>query len=196
MMMEAMRILQAIKLKPARTIRIGLWSGEEEGLLGSRAYVQEHLGSFENPKPDFSRVRYFNIDSGAGSVRPVIVFGPELEQTMLRETIAPFADLGVDGSSAFLSRVLGSTDSFSQAGISTIDLMQRPIDYDQPIWTRSSMQRRRIWSRVQRSSLRRFGALLAAQHPCRCLINPICRLRRRSSRLTQVLRRLAFDWMK
>ena len=132
MMMEAVRIIQAAGLKPARTIRIGLWSAEEEGLLGSQAYVREHLGSYENPRPDFSRVLcYFNIDSGAGSVRSVMVFGPESEQTMLREAIAPFADMGARGSAAFLSRALGSTDSssFSHAGISTIDLMQNSTDY-------------------------------------------------------------------
>ena len=132
MMMEAMRIIQAAGLKPARTIRIGLWSAEEEGLLGSQAYVREHLGSFENPKPDFSRVLcYFNIDAGAGSVRSVLVFGPESQQTVLREAVAPFADMGVGGSSAFLSRALGSTDSssFSHAGVSTIDLMQNSADY-------------------------------------------------------------------
>jgi len=132
MMMEAVRIIQAAGLKPARTIRIGLWSAEEEGLLGSQAYVREHLGSYENPRPDFSRVLcYFNIDSGAGSVRSVMVFGPESEQTILREAIAPFADIGAGGSAAFLSRALGSTDSssFSHAGISTIDLMQNSTDY-------------------------------------------------------------------
>ncbi|HTY61409.1 MAG TPA: M20/M25/M40 family metallo-hydrolase [Acidobacteriota bacterium] len=132
MMMEAVRVIQAAGLKPARTIRIGLWSAEEQGLLGSQAYVREHLGSYEKPKPDFSRVLcYFNIDSGAGSVRSVMVFGPEAEQTVLREAIAPFADMGAGGSSSFLSRAIGSTDSssFSHAGISTIDLMQNSTDY-------------------------------------------------------------------
>jgi len=109
MMMEAVRVIQAAGLKPARTIRIGLWSAEEQGLLGSQAYVREHLGSYENPRPDFSRVLcYFNIDSGAGSVLSVMGVGPEAEQTVLREAIAPFADLGAGGSSSFLSRAIGS----------------------------------------------------------------------------------------
>jgi hypothetical protein len=132
MMMEAVRIIQAAGLKPRRTIRIGLWSGEEEGLLGSQAYVKAHLGTFENPKPEFHQVIcYFNVDSGAGSVRSVMVFGPQEAQAVMQEAIAPFADLGAGGSSAFLSRALGSTDSssFSHAGVSTIDLMQNSTDY-------------------------------------------------------------------
>ena len=56
MMMEAARIIQALGLKPRRTIRVALWSGEEEGLLGSQAYVKQHFGSFENPKPEFDNL--------------------------------------------------------------------------------------------------------------------------------------------
>ena len=54
-MMEAARILKTIGVKPRRTIRVALWSGEEEGLLGSLAYVKEHFGSAENPKPEFAK---------------------------------------------------------------------------------------------------------------------------------------------
>ena len=66
-MMEAARILKAIGVQPRRTIRVALWSGEEEGLLGSQAYVREHFGSFENPKPEYATLdAYLNIDSGTG----------------------------------------------------------------------------------------------------------------------------------
>ena len=69
-MMEAIRILQAIGVKPRRTIRLALWSGEEQGLLGSQAYVKEHFGTFENPKPEYANFAgYFNIDSGTGRAR-------------------------------------------------------------------------------------------------------------------------------
>ncbi len=132
MMMEAVRVIRAAGLKPRRTIRIGLWSGEEEDLLGSKAYVESHLGSFENPKPEFSKVIcYFNIDSGAGSVRSVMVFGPEDARNVMKEAIAPFADLGAGGAMAFLSRKFGSTDSssFSHAGVSTVDMMQNSAGY-------------------------------------------------------------------
>lgn len=132
MMMEAVRIISQSGLKPRRTIRIGLWSAEEQGLLGSQAYVKAHFGSFENPKPDFGKILcYFNMDSGAGSVSRVMVFGPKEAELVLRDAIAPFGDLGAGGSSAFLSRALGSTDSssFSHAGISTVDMMQHPGAY-------------------------------------------------------------------
>ena len=66
-MMEAARILKTIGVQPRRTIRVALWSGEEEGLLGSLAYVKEHFGSAENPKPEFAKFAgYLNIDSGTG----------------------------------------------------------------------------------------------------------------------------------
>src|SRR5205823_4452586 len=69
-MMEAARILKAIGVKPRRTIRVALWSGEEEGLLGSLAYVRQHFGSFEEPKPEFAKLdAYLNIDSGTGRAR-------------------------------------------------------------------------------------------------------------------------------
>ena len=75
-MMEAARILKTLGVKSRRTIRVALWSGEEEGLLGSQAYVKEHFGSFESPKPGYEKFGgYFNIDSGTGRVRGAGVFG-------------------------------------------------------------------------------------------------------------------------
>ena len=69
-MMEAMRILKTLNVRPRRTIRVALWSGEEEGLLGSQAYVKAHFGAFENPKPGYEKFGgYLNIDSGTGRVR-------------------------------------------------------------------------------------------------------------------------------
>jgi Zn-dependent M28 family amino/carboxypeptidase len=77
MMLEAVRILTALHVKPRRTIRIALWSGEEVGLLGSLAYVREHFGSAENPKPEFSKLdAYFNIDYRSGSTTTSGVTGP------------------------------------------------------------------------------------------------------------------------
>jgi Zn-dependent M28 family amino/carboxypeptidase len=76
-MMEAIRVLNAIGVKPRRTIRVALWSGEEQGLLGSQAYVKEHFGTFESPKPEYANFAgYFNIDSGTGRARGMTVFGP------------------------------------------------------------------------------------------------------------------------
>jgi carboxypeptidase Q len=132
-MMEAARILKALGVQPRRTIRVALWSGEEEGLLGSQAYVKEHFGSFENPKPEFAKLdAYLNIDSGTGRARGAGVFGPPAAATLLRQTLAPFEDLGVLGASATRSRTVGGTDStsFNNAGLPGIGFGQDPIEYN------------------------------------------------------------------
>ena len=97
--MEAVRILKAIGVKPRRTIRLALWSGEEQGLRGSRAYVRTALrhvrGAEAGVRASFGG--YVNIDYGTGRVRSMTVFGPPAAATMLREALAPFKDLGVLG---------------------------------------------------------------------------------------------------
>ena len=132
-MMEAARILKTIGVQPRRTIRVALWSGEEEGLLGSQAYVKEHFGSFEQQKPEFAKLdAYLNIDSGTGHPRGAGVFGPPSAAAILRQTLAPFADLGVVGASATRSRTVGGTDStsFNNAGLAGIGFGQDPIEYN------------------------------------------------------------------
>jgi len=133
MMMEAARILKALGVRPRRTIRVALWSGEEEGLLGSQAYVKEHFGSVEEPKPEFYKLNaYLNIDTGTGRPRGASVFGPPEGATVLREALAPFADLGFFGVAASRSRNLGGTDhtSFNKAGLPGIGFGQDPIEYN------------------------------------------------------------------
>ena len=137
MMMEAARILKAIGVKPRRTIRVALWGGEEQGLLGSKAYVKEHFGTFENPKPEFAKFNgYLNIDTGTGRVRGAVVFGPPEAATILRQALAPFEDLGVVGAIATSSRRTGGTDStsFNEAGLPGIGLGQDPIEYFTHTW--------------------------------------------------------------
>jgi carboxypeptidase Q len=136
-MMEAARILKAIGVKPRRTIRVALWSGEEQGLLGSQAYVKEHFGAFENPKPEFLKLgAYFNIDSGTGRARGMSVFGPTEAADVLRPVLAPFADLGFAGVRASNSRGLGGSDngSFNQAGLPGVGVGQDPIEYGNITW--------------------------------------------------------------
>src|SRR4051812_1240872 len=126
-MMEAARILKAIHAPLRRTVRVACWSGEEEGLLGSQAYVKQHFGTFENQKPDWSKFDgYFNIDSGTGRARGLSVFGPPEAATVLREALAPFADLGFAGVISGKSRNPGGTDStsFNAAGIPGISGVQ------------------------------------------------------------------------
>jgi len=136
-MMEAARILLALGVKPRRTIRVGLWGGEEQGLLGSQAYVAEHFGTFEEPKPDYAKFGgYFNYDSGTGRIRGGSVFGPPEAADILRQIFEPFADFGVVGAISTTSRRTGGTDStsFNAAGLPGIGLSTDPIEYGTHTW--------------------------------------------------------------
>jgi carboxypeptidase Q len=136
-MMEAARILKTLNLQPRRIIRVALWSGEEQGLLGSQAYVKEHFGTFETPKPGYEKFGgYFNIDSGTGRIRGASVFGPPEAANILRDILKPFKDEGVAGAIASRSRNLGGTDStsFNQAGLPGISLGQDSIEYGSHTW--------------------------------------------------------------
>ena len=135
--MEAARILSAIGVKPRRTIRLALWSGEEQGLFGSKAYVREHFGTFEEPKPAYSKFAgYVNVDTGTGRVRGMTVFGPPPAGTIIAEALAPLRDLGILGATTTSSRVSSSSDhsSFNEAGLPGINVMQDPIEYDTHSW--------------------------------------------------------------
>ena len=136
-MMEAARILKAIGVKPRRTIRVALWGGEEQGLLGSKAYVKDHFGTAENPKPEFAKFNgYFNVDSGTGRIRGASIFGPPEAAVVLREILKPFEDLGMMGALPTTSRQSGGTDStsFNEAGLPGIGLSQDPIEYNSYTW--------------------------------------------------------------
>ncbi len=131
-MMEAARILQTVGAKPRRTIRVALWSGEEEGLLGSLAYVDQHFGTVENPKPEFAKLdAYWNIDSGTGLVRGASIFGPPEAAKILAQFMKPWEDFKIYGASASASRATGGTDStsFNHAGLPGIGTSQDPIEY-------------------------------------------------------------------
>jgi hypothetical protein len=156
-MMEAIRILQAIGVKPRRTIRLALWSGEEQGLLGSQAYVKEHFGMVENPKPAHANFAgYFNIDSGTGRARGMSVFGPPEAAGILREATKPFEDNGFFGVNATQSRRRGGTDStsFNEAGLPGIGIQQDPIEYNSHTWhTNLDTYERIIEDDAQRSAM-------------------------------------------
>jgi hypothetical protein len=132
-MIEAVRLIQALGLKPRRTIRVALWSGEEEGLLGSLAYVKQHFGSFEDPKPEFAKLDcYFNVDTGTGRLLGASVFGPPEAAASLRPVLKLFSDWGMAGAAVNSSRVTGGTDStsFANAGLPGIGMQQDPIEYN------------------------------------------------------------------
>jgi hypothetical protein len=132
-MMEAARLIQALGLKPRRTIRVALWSGEEEGLLGSLAYVKQHFGTAEDPKREWSRLDcYFNVDTGTGRIRGAGVFGPPEAAAVLRPVLAQYGEWGVAGVNTTNSRATGGTDStsFNNAGLPGIGFAQDPIEYN------------------------------------------------------------------
>ena len=136
-MLEAIRILQALGVKPRRTIRVALWSGEEQGLLGSQAYVKQHFGMVEDPKPEHATFAgYFNIDSGTGRARGMSVFGPVQAAAILRDATKAFEENGFFGVSATESRRRGGTDStsFNEAGLPGIGVQQDPIEYNSHTW--------------------------------------------------------------
>ncbi len=161
-MMEAARILKAIGVKPKRTIRVALWSGEEQGLLGSRAYVEKHFGSAENPKPAFNKFGgYFNVDSGTGRVRGWNVFGPDQAGKILNDALAaPFKDLNFEGAGSTNSRSLGGSDhtSFNNAGLPGIGAIQDPIEYFTYTW-HTNLD---TYERIVEDDVKATAALVAA----------------------------------
>jgi Zn-dependent M28 family amino/carboxypeptidase len=130
-MIEVMRILKALNLKLDRTVRIGLWSGEEQGLFGSRAYVKEH---FADPatmqvKPEHAKLSgYFNLDNGSGKIRGVYLQGHDAMRPLFQQWLGPFHDLGV---STISIRDTGGTDhlSFAAVGLPGFQFIQDPLDY-------------------------------------------------------------------
>ena len=136
-MMEAARVLAAVGVEPRRTIRVALWGGEEQGLLGSQAYVKQHFGTLEEPTPAHARFGgYFNIDAGTGRARGAQVFGPPSAGAVLDEVLAPFRDLGVIGARSTASQRRGGSDhtSFNAVGLPGISVQQDPIQYNSYTW--------------------------------------------------------------
>jgi hypothetical protein len=135
-MMEAVRILKALGVKPRRTIRIALWSGEEEGLLGSRAYVRNHFAEIDTAnkkwilKPEYDKFSYyFNIDNGTGKIRGIYLQGNEKERDIFQQWLAPFNDLGAK--TVTISNT-GGTDhlSFDGVGLPGFQFIQDNIEYE------------------------------------------------------------------
>ena len=129
--LEAARILKAVGAKPRRTIRVALWSGEEQGLFGSRAYVLKHFGNPKDPKvgttPEYEKFSaYFNQDYGAGQYRGIYLQGNESARAMLTAWMEPFRDLGL---TVVSNLSLGSTDhvAFDDIGLPGFQFLQDHI---------------------------------------------------------------------
>jgi carboxypeptidase Q len=175
--MEAMRILKSIDAKPRRTIRVALWTGEEQGLLGSRAYVTEHFGTLKQPsrrgdgeagegerqgpviefKPEYEKFSaYFNLDNGAGKIRGIYLQGNEATRSIFRAWLNPFADLGA--STVTVSNT-GGTDhqSFTGIGLPGFQFIQDPIEYD----TRTHHSSMDVYERVIEDDAKQAAIIMA-----------------------------------
>ena len=185
--MEAVRIIQALGLKPRRTIRIALWTGEEQGLLGSRDYVAKHFGKMETPPTTTTNATqgggdstttqrpaqaaqvlvkmaeydklsgYFNLDNGTGKIRGVYLQGNDSIATLFRQWLAPFKDLGAETLS--LSNT-GGTDhlSFDRIGLPGFQFIQDEIEYD----TRTHHSNMDVFDRIQGDDMKQAATIMAA----------------------------------
>lgn len=181
-MMEAVRILKALDLKPRRTIRIGLWSGEEQGLLGSQGYVEQHFGSrphmddLDMPslkdmptllrreagpvtvKPEQAKISgYFNVDNGTGKIRGVYLQENAAVAPIFEAWMRPFKDLRM---TTLTMRNTGGTDhlSFDAAGIPGFQFIQDPIEYE----TRTHHSNMDVYDRLQSDDLKQISVIVAS----------------------------------
>jgi Zn-dependent M28 family amino/carboxypeptidase len=185
--MEAVRILKALNLKPRRTIRIALWSGEEQGLYGSRAYVAQHFGTLEgggggfggfggggpggpggaeanrpaprlNKMPEYDKLSaYFNLDNGTGKVRGIYAQGNEAVAPLFKEWLTPFADMGA---TTITLRNTGSTDhvSFDGIGLPGFQFIQDTVEYS----TRTHHSNMDVYDRLQADDMKQASVIMAA----------------------------------
>ena len=150
-MLEAMRIIRTLGLNPRRTIRIALWGGEEQGLLGSRAYVAAHFADPQSMqlKPEHARLAaYFNLDNGTGRIRGVWMQGNLAVRPIFAQWIAPLADLGV---TILAPRAVSQTDhvSFDSVGLPGFQFVQDRLEYN----ARTHHSNMDTYDRIQREDL-------------------------------------------
>jgi len=159
-MIEAMRILKTLNLPMDRTVRMALWSGEEEGLLGSRAYVTEHFANREDMKlkPEHAKLAgYFNVDNGSGKIRGVYLQGNDAMRPVFEEWFKPFQDLGAGTISI---RNTGGTDhqSFDAVGLPGFQFIQDGLEYN----SRTHHSNMDVYDRVQRADMAQMAAIVAS----------------------------------
>jgi carboxypeptidase Q len=167
--MEAVRILKALGLKPRRTIRIGLWGGEEQGLYGSEAYVSAHLGKAVDDstaprgkryeyKPEGGKFcAYFNNDNGTGRIRGIYLQGNEALRPIFRKWLEPFRD---KGASTITPLPTGGTDilAFNEIGLPGFQFIQDDIDYFTRTWHTTSD----TYDRALPDDLKQASVIMAA----------------------------------
>jgi len=182
--MEAVRIIQALGLKPRRTIRIALWTGEEQGLLGSRAYVAKHFGKLEGGPggggggggfgggggganatpaklttlPEYEKFSgYFNLDNGTGKIRGIYLQGNKGVRDLFSQWLMPFSTMGA--STITISNT-GGTDhqSFDGIGLPGFQFIQDEIEYD----TRTHHSNQDVFDRIQADDMKQAATIMAA----------------------------------
>jgi hypothetical protein len=159
-MMEVMRILHSMDAKPRRTIRVALWSAEEQGLLGSKGYVKNHFADPETMvlKPAHAKLSaYYNLDNGGGKVRGIYLQGNDAARNMFEAWLAPFTDLEA---TTVTSRSTGSTDhiAFDNVGLPGFQFIQDPMDYQ----SRTHHTNMDTYDRIQKADLMQASAVIAA----------------------------------
>ena len=159
-MLEAIRILKTTGLKMRRTVRIGLWTGEEQGLLGSRAYVRQHFADPEvmKPSPEHAKLdAYYNIDNGTGRIRGVYLQGNEMAAPIFSAWMEPFHGLGMN---TLTIRNTGGTDhlAFNAVGLPGFQFIQDPLDYD----TRTHHSNMDVYERIQEPDMKQMAVIVAS----------------------------------
>jgi len=159
-MMEAMRILKTTGLKLRRTVRIGLWGGEEQGLLGSKEYIKAHYGdpATMQLKPEHAKFDgYFNVDNGTGAIRGVYLQGNEAAAPIFQAWMEPFHNMGM---TTLTIRNTGGTDhlSYDAVGLPGFQFIQDEVEYD----TRTHHSNMDVYERIQPNDMMRNAVIVAS----------------------------------
>jgi hypothetical protein len=159
-MMEAIRILKASGLKLRRTVRIALWGGEEQGLLGSKAYVKQHFGDPQTMQLTVDHARlsaYFNVDNGTGAIRGVFLQGNEAVAPIFSAWMEPFKNVGM---TTLAIRNTGGTDhlSYDAVGLPGFQFIQDPLEYN----TRTHHSNMDVYERIQPQDMMQNAVIVAA----------------------------------
>jgi Zn-dependent M28 family amino/carboxypeptidase len=140
-----------------RTVRLGLWTGEEEGLLGSRAYLRAHIQNADGPLPDQAKISaYYNLDNGSGKIRGIYMQDNDAMRPVFEAWVAPLHDLGAD---ALTIRATGSTDhtNFDNAGVPGFQFIQDPLEYA----SRTHHSNMDVYDRLQVNDMEQASAVMA-----------------------------------
>jgi Zn-dependent M28 family amino/carboxypeptidase len=159
-MMEAMRILKVSGLKVRRTVRIGLWGGEEQGLIGSREYVTAHFADRADMKLKPAHAKfssYFNVDNGTGAIRGIYLQGNEAAAPVFEAWMRPFNNIGM---TTITIRDTGGTDhqSFDRVGLPGFQFIQDGVEYN----TRTHHSNMDVYERIQEEDMRKNAVIVAA----------------------------------